>query len=79
MLAFAIVCEVTSIVLATVVVTLGVDGVVVVDVVEAPFSTSMGFAVSTPEKLTIPPAAALKPRLTQVLPPETLVHEKFHA
>jgi hypothetical protein len=57
---------VTSIAFATVVVTLGVAWLLVTVAqlpwrVQLPFSTSMGFAVFTPEKLTIPPTAALKP------------------
>jgi hypothetical protein len=44
-------CEVTSIVLATVVVMLGVAGVVVAAAVGAPFCTSMGVVVSTPLKV----------------------------
>ena len=52
------VCEVTSIALATVVVTLGVAWVSASGVA-CPLSTSMGFEVSTPEKLAMPPTAPL--------------------
>ncbi len=58
------VCDVTSIVLAVVVVTLGVSRLRVV--VTPAFSTSIGAVVSTPEKVRIPPVAALNPRELQV-------------
>src|SRR5688500_11464224 len=50
------VCEVTSMVFATVVLTLGVGWLSECDVVR-PFSTLIGLAASTPEKLWIPPTA----------------------
>jgi hypothetical protein len=49
------VCEVTSIVFATVVMTLGVACAVPLGVV-CPFSTSIGLAVSTLKNVWIPPA-----------------------
>jgi hypothetical protein len=53
-------CEVTTIALASVVVTLGV-ACVVLEAVVWPFSMSIGLAVSTPEKAWIPPTVKLEP------------------
>ena len=62
------VCAVTSTVFATVVLTLGV-GCVSADGVVAPFSTSIGLAVSTPEKLWMPATALVDPESVQEYEP----------
>ena len=58
------VCDVTNMVFATVVVTLGVACVLAEGVVW-PFSTSIGFVVSTLEKAWMPPAAPVEAEKVQ--------------